>query len=132
MPESLETVLRMVEEGRLSAEEAAGLLAALDDAGAPPDRGPRDAASGASTADPETPKAESGRGRVVRVEVTDNGRVVVNLKLPASLGELAMSRVPGLGEGELSRIREALLTGLRGDIVRVLDDDGSGVRIAVE
>jgi hypothetical protein len=130
MPESLETVLRMVEEGRLSAEEAAGLLAALDDAGAPPDRGPRDAASGASTADPETPKAESGRGRVVRVEVTDNGRVVVNLKLPASLGELAMSRVPG--QGELSRIREALLTGLRGDIVRVLDDDGSGVRIAVE
>jgi hypothetical protein len=125
MPESLETVLRLVEEGRLTAEEAATILAALDE-GRPSAGGTSDDTSRSDPAGPARP------GRVVKVEVTENGRIVVNLKLPASLGELAMSRIPGLAEGEMARIREALRTGLRGDIVRVIDEDGSGVRIAVE
>ena len=125
MPESLETVLRLVEEGRLTAEEAASILAALDEVREPAG-GPSDEAG------PRPADDAAGPGRIVRVEVTDNGRVVVNLKLPASLGELAMARIPGLGEADLSRIREALLSGLRGDLMHVVDEDGTGVRIAVE
>jgi hypothetical protein len=133
MPEPLEAVLRMVEEGRLTAEEAASILAALDDAPDPTRGGPAPSPSGRPTGDRSSDaSAEPDRGRWVKVEVTDGDRTVVNLKLPASLGELAMRKIPGLADEEVARIREALRTGLRGDILRVLDESGTGVRIVVE
>lgn len=129
MPETLEAVLRMVEEGRLTAEEAASILAALE--GRPE---PGDGPDRADERPDSRPVGSAGKdgGRWVKVEVSDGGRTVVNLKLPASLGEAAMGRIPGLADDEMTRIREALRTGLRGEILRVLDADGSGVRILVE
>ena len=56
----------------------------------------------------------------------------MNLRLPASIGELALLRIPGLSEDDTARIREALRVGLVGDLVRAMDDEGSGVRISVE
>ncbi len=129
MPESIDIVLRMVEDGRLTAEEAASILAAFDASPGPPRQAPSE--PGPTEARASGPVGEE-RGRWVKVEVTDGDRTVVNVKLPASLGELAMSRIPGIADEELLRIREALRTGLRGDILRVLDDTGRGVRIAVE
>ncbi len=124
MSDGLETVLRLVEEGRLSPDEAASILSAID-------RG-----SGGSTgsAAPESrpPMGGGGGGRSIRIEVTDGGRNVVNLRLPASIGELALLRIPGLGEEDVVRIREALRADLVGDLVRAVDDSGNGVRITVE
>lgn len=123
MPETLETVLRLVQEGRLSPEEASTIIAALE--------GAADARASGGGPEP-TAAADRGGPRTVRVEVTDGGRSVVNLRLPASIGELALLRIPGLSEDDTARIKEALRVGLVGDLVRVMDDEGSGVRITVE
>jgi hypothetical protein len=124
MPETLEAVLRLVQEGRLSPEDASKIIAALD-AAAARSGGTAGAASATST-------AASGRPRSIRVEVRDGGRNVVNLRLPASIGEFALPRIPGLSEDDTARIREALRVGLEGDLVTAMDDEGNGVRITVE
>ena len=124
MGETLETVLRLVQEGRLSPDDAATILAALDEMS---ERARPDA-----TTERRAAAAERDGPRSIRIEVTDGGRNVVNLRLPASIGELALLRIPGLSEDDTARIREALRAGLTGDLVRAMDDEGSGVRISVE
>ena len=122
--ETLEAVLRLVEEGRLSPDDASTILSALDETSDGPGHG---AAAG-------RPSGGEGRDgqRSVRIEITDGGRCVVNLRLPASIGELALRRIPGLSEDDTARIREALRAGLVGDLVRAMDEDGNGVRISVD
>ncbi len=149
----LEEVLRLVSEGVLSAEDAAPLLAALDERG-PSEPPPVDpGASAARDARPEPPggfgfnpppgfpppgtrgTAPSGdRGaspRSLRIEVMDNGKRVVNLRLPIAVGRLALDRIPGLPADQAARVREALQSGYRGSILEV-DDEGDGVRIVLE
>jgi hypothetical protein len=122
--ETLEAVLRLVKEGRLSPEDAATILAAHDE--------PSERSRPGAAADRRAAAAERDGPRSIRIEVTDGGRNVVNLRLPASIGELALLRIPGLSEDDTARIREALRAGLVGDLVRAMDEDGSGVRISVE
>ncbi len=131
MTDALETVLRLVEEGRLRPEEAALILAALDTTVGDARGGTARPVGGPGGEGGAASRSES-QGRSVRIEVTDNGRSVVNLRLPASLGEVAMLKIPGLSEEDAGRIREALRSGLVGDLVRAVDEHGSGVRIAVE
>lgn len=126
MPDdALESVLRLVADGRLTAEEAGPILDALDDRGAAPrtDPGPADASA--------RPPA-GGAGRAIRVEVTESGRQVVNLRVPLALGQDALRRVPGLSDAATDRIRDAIESGLTGPIVEVDDPDGDGVRIVIE
>ncbi len=129
MSDPLEAVLRMVADGRLSAEEAGPIIAALDERTAD-DRaaaGPRaDGGPGASPAD------ESPRPRSIRLEVTDGGRVAVNLRLPAALGDRGLEGVLGLTRTNVDRIRAALAAGARGPIFEALDEDGDGVRIVLD
>jgi hypothetical protein len=119
MSESLETVLGLVAEGRITAEEADRILSALE-------------ADGASEEDVLPSPTPRGKPRYVRIEVTENGEPRVNVRLPASLGELAMRRIPGIARPEVERIQEALRTGSFGPIVTAQDETGSGVRIVVE
>jgi hypothetical protein len=63
--------------------------------------------------------------------VRENGRQVVNLRLPIAVGRLALDRVPGLSGDQVERVREALSSGMRGPILQVEDGD-SGVRIVLE
>lgn len=123
--EALESVLRLVADGRLTAEEAGPILDALDERGIAPrtDHAP----AGASARPPA-----GGSGRAIRVEVTESGRKVVNLRVPLSLGQAALKRVPGLSEAATDRIREAIENGLTGPIVEVDEPDGDGVRIVIE
>jgi hypothetical protein len=124
MSDAIESVLRLVAAGRLTAEEAGPILDALD-AGA---------AGSARPAAPETPPAagsSDGPPTALRIEVRDDGRQVVNLRLPLALGRFALDRVPGLTGPHADRIREALQHGVRGPIV-VVDDDGDSVRIVLE
>jgi hypothetical protein len=67
----------------------------------------------------------------VRLEVTEGGRTVVNLRLPAGLGEAAMLRVPGLSPAQVERIRSALADGLRGTLLEA-GEDGDGIRISID
>jgi hypothetical protein len=114
---ALESILRLVAAGRLTAEEAAPLVAALDERG--------------RTARPATePAGEPARH--VRVEVTERGRSVVNLRVPLALGQAAVSYVPGLNADAAARVRDALAGGITGPILEVRDEDGDGVRIVLE
>jgi hypothetical protein len=143
-------VLRLVSEGRLTADEAAPILAALDDRSAsasenepdktaPPSTGPGSEPPGGFGSNPppsfgpgDASRAERGGGpSTLRIEVTDGGRPVVNLRLPIAVGKFALDRIPGLPAEHVSRVREALRSGYRGSVLEV-DDDGDGVRIVLE
>ena len=132
MPDQgLESVLRLLAEGRLTAEEAAPLIDALDDRSSSSDEGSQSADGGASSGR-ETPRSgSSGPPRTLRVHVTERGRTVINLRIPLSLGRAAISQVPGISESTSDRIREAIEAGVKGSILEV-DDAGDGVRISIE
>ncbi len=126
MTDALDTVLRMVAEGRLTAEEADPLIAALQDRGSSSKRSVPPSASAEE-------QARSGAARQVRVEVKERGRNVVNVRVPVALGQAAIGYVPGISSRDAERIREALAMGLVGQILEVTDDDGEGsVRIVLE
>ena len=128
MPDdALESVLRLVAEGRLSAEEAGPILDALEARTNPAPTGDRDQAG-----DSDGDRQRRGPGRAIRLEVTEKGRKVVNLRIPLSLGRAALDRVPGLSEATTDRIREAIEAGITGPIVHVDEGSGDGVRIVIE
>ena len=127
MPDdALEAVLRLVADGRLSAEEAGPILDALEARGPAHDPADPDPVRGSAA-----PPA-GGPGRALRVEVTEAGRKVVNLRVPLALGRAALQRIPGLSDATSERVREAIESGLTGPIVAVDDHDGDGVRILIE
>jgi hypothetical protein len=133
----LEQVLRLVAEGRLTADEAAPILAALDDrpGAARGDAGRQGTNSGAGSAtadDGRTGTGPTGGATSLRIEVRDHGRPVVNLRLPIAVGRFALDRVPGLSMQEADRVREAMRFGLRGPVMEVNEPDGDGVRIVLE
>ncbi len=133
MPDALDDVLRLVAEGRLTADEAAPIIAALEAADASPEPEPAPARRWWQDRRPDGSRSDGpgAGGRSVRLEVTENGRTVVNLRLPAGLGEAAMLRVPGLSPAQVERIRSALADGLRGTLLEA-GEDGDGVRISID
>jgi hypothetical protein len=132
MTDPLDEVLRLVAEGWLSAEEAGPVIDALDEAGfagSPigDEQGP------SATFAPEPGPGSANGPRALRVEVSEGGRKVVNLRVPLSLGRMALDRIPGLSADNVSRIRQALDEGMTGPILVVdEDDDGDGVRLVLE
>ncbi len=151
----LETVLRLVAEGRLTAEEASPILEALDAAqgprsgrapdpfasfpfsgsgplGTPPGFGPSlQHGPGPGFAPGPGDAGPGSSGRSVRIEVREDGRSVVNLRLPLAIGRFAIDRIPGLSGDQVDRVRAALSSGMTGPVL-VVDDGGDSVRIAIE
>ena len=128
----LERVLQLVADGRLTAEEAAPILAALDDRGPNMAPGGDERPGGATSGPAADPGQAPGRAATsIRLEVTEGGRQVVNLRLPLAVGRLALDRIPGLSGEQVTRVREAMANGVHGPIL-VVDDGGDGVRIIVE
>lgn len=128
MADAFEQVLRLVAEGRLSAEQAGPILDALaldedlathDDL--EPDARPAEGA----------PSGDRPPATAIRIEITERGRKVVNLRIPASLGRFALDRVPGISGTDADIVRRALADGRSGTLLDI-DEDGSGVRIALE
>lgn len=113
-------ILNLVAEGKLSAQEADEILAALN---------AREA--GASSKD-TPPAAAAHKTTHLRIEVTDGGRQVVNLRVPINIAGWASSFLPGLSDQDSDRIRGAVESGTRGTILDVTDDDGSRVLITSE
>jgi hypothetical protein len=128
MTDPLDRVLKLVSEGRLTAEEAAPILEALERA---------DKAGFASGDGPAATEATAGMDagrspRFARVEVRESGRRIVDLRVPISLGRFALSRVPGLSSQQIAEVEAAVVSGARGPILDVEDNDGDGVRIVLE
>jgi hypothetical protein len=136
MADALDDVLRLVAEGRLTAEEAAPVIDALEAvAAAQASAGPLDDdGDGPATPDGTIPgPGSANRPRALRLEVSEGGRKVVNLRVPLSLGRSALDRIPGLSIDNVSRIRQALDAGMTGPILAIdEDDEGNGVRIVLE
>lgn len=123
--DTLEQVLRLVAEGRLTADEAAPILAALDDL-------PRAAPVTGRAQRTPSGRSDAGGATSLRIEVRDGGRSVINLRLPIAVGRFALDRVPGLSGDEVARVRDALSSGLRGPVLEVNEPDGDGVRIVLD
>ncbi|HEY5628368.1 MAG TPA: hypothetical protein VIR16_02550 [Candidatus Limnocylindrales bacterium] len=143
----LETVLRLVAEGRLTAEEASPILEALDAHGPTPGRPPSASASfpfagagpfgspppgfGPDVPNPPDAGTAGSSVRSLRIEVREAGRSVVNLRLPLAMGRFAIDRIPGLSSDQVDRVRAALNSGMTGPVF-VVDDGGESVRITIE
>jgi hypothetical protein len=126
--DALAVVLRMVAEGRLSAEEAGPIVDRLTDE---PDDG--ETADVRSTPTDRGPTRDLDRaGRAIRLEVHDEGGQVMNLRIPLSLGQAALNRVPGLSEAMTDRIRDAIDGGVTGSILDIDEGTGDRVRIVIE
>jgi hypothetical protein len=125
MGDELATVLRLVSEGKLSAEEAAPIIEALGRhrAPRPPEPPPSPTTAGTKGA---------GRGRRVRIQVTERGRRVVDVRVPLAFAAMAARMVPGIPDNYAALIEQAVETHLVGPIVETEDEDGDAVLISVE
>jgi len=131
MTDGLERVLQLVAEGRLTAEEAGPILAALQQKQKAPPAPPAAPPPGAGIGSADL--ADSGRApRWARIEVREGGKRVVDLRIPISLGRFALNRVPGLSKEQIAEVEEAVGSGAHGPILDVEDADGDGVRIVLE
>ncbi|MEJ2707720.1 MAG: hypothetical protein P8074_08925 [Anaerolineales bacterium] len=115
-------ILKMIEEGKITAEEGAKLLSALSESR----KGER-----------KPPLRKSGGGaRWLRVRVTDmvTGKSKATVNLPIGLVDaglnIASQYVPGIAFSELI---EAIDAGAEGKIIDVMDEeDGEHVEIFIE
>jgi hypothetical protein len=137
MSGELEALLKLVSEGRLTADEAAPIVAALEEK-ARLDARTSTGADIAAAGDPRV-RGEGRRGRGqdalaarrIRVFVAENGRPVVDLQIPLAAAGFAIDQVPGLSPDHRSRIVEAIQSGMTGPILEV-SDHGDEVRIVIE
>lgn len=111
-------ILKMVQEGKITPEEAARLLQAVD-------------------SKPAVTTTSSGNGKWIRIRVQEHGRQIVNVNLPLSLVEVAISMglkfVPEeeLRGVDVNALMEAIRQGVTGKIVEI-DADEHKVEIIVE
>jgi hypothetical protein len=118
-------ILKMIEEGKISAEEGAKLLSALSDS--------RRAPTG-----PVGP-ARPGSARWLRVRVTDvnTGRSKATVQIPLGLLDAGMKIgahfAPEVEGVDMNELMNALRSGMTGKIIDVIDEkDGEHVEIYVE
>jgi hypothetical protein len=118
-------ILKMIEEGKISADEGSKLLSALGDSR----RGLQSA-------------VRSGSGtpaRWLRIRVTDTrtGRSKASVQIPLALVDAGMKIgahfAPEVEGVDMSNVMEALRAGVTGKIIDVVDEeDGEHVEIYVE
>jgi hypothetical protein len=125
MSGELEALLRLVSEGRITAEEAAPIVAALEE------KGRRDARDKSADGRHPGPAQDLLANRRLRVYVAENGRQVINIQIPLAAAGFAIDQVPGLSPDHRSRIVDAIQGGLTGPILEV-SDAGDEVRIEIE
>jgi len=122
--EELATILRLVSDGTLSAEEAGPIIDALTRPTAPE-------SPGRPAPTPE-PARSQGRGRRVRIQVSEHGRRVVDIRIPLAFAAMAARMVPGISDNYAALIQQAVETDTVGPIVDAEDEDGNSVLISVE
>jgi SHOCT-like protein len=117
-------ILKMIEEGKLSAEEGTKLLTALSDKRMPT---------------PPRPPGMGGGPRWLRIRVTDvrSGRSKASVQIPLALVDAGMKIgahfAPEVQGVDMSNVMEAVRSGMIGKIIDVTDEeDGEHVEIYVE
>ena len=120
----IDKILRLVADGVLTPAEADEILSATTERRAADRPGER-------TQD-ATVAHERGAGRQLRIEVSEGGKRVVNLRVPMNMAGCASSFLPGLSDEAAQRIRGALSSGERGPILDINGADGSRVLIVSE
>jgi len=116
-------VLQMVEEGKLSPEDGARLLAALGQ-GEEPEAEPA----------PSTP-VDDANGRTLRVRVSNviTGKQKVAVNIPLGLVDFGLRFVPSNDKFDAEALRRAIQSGMTGRIVEVTDDEkGERVEVFIE
>jgi len=110
-------ILRMIEEGKISADEGTRLLAALGSEG---ENQPAPVANVQSTS------------RTLRVRVTDSvtGSQKVNVNIPTSLVTFGLQFVPDSADFDAQAVRQAIESGISGRIADIQDDEG-GKRVEI-
>ena len=118
-------ILKLIEEGKISAEEGAKLLSALSD-------------SRRGIPTPSRPPSPGG-ARMLRVRVTDTrtGRSKASVQIPLALVDAGLKIgahfAPEVQGVDMSNVMEALRMGVTGKIIDVTDEeDGEHVEIFVE
>ena len=119
-------VLRLVADGRLTAEEAG------PDPRRPARPAPTEAPTDPRPAEPAATSPGGGPGRAIRVEVTEGGRKVVNLRVPLALGRAAIDRIPGLSASMARPHPRGHRQRHDGPVLVVDDGPDDTVRISVE
>ncbi len=128
MRDELATVLRLVAEGKLSADEAAPIIEALS---LPAQRRPE--RHDTSHLDHVERHGERrGESRRVRIQVNERGRRVVDLRVPLGFAAAAARMVPGIPDSYATLIQRAVESPAPGVIVDTEDESGDGVVISVE
>ena len=116
-------ILKMIEEGKVTAEDGARLLTTLTDG--------RQGSQGSSRS--------AGAGRWLRIRVTDmaSGRSKASVQIPLGLIDAGMKIgahfAPEVEGVDMSNVLDAIKSGTMGKIIDVVDDeDGEHVEIYVE
>ena len=113
-------ILRMVEEGKISPEEGAKLLAAVGEDQEP--SAPADAGA-----------FDMSRMLQIRVSDTVDGQQKVNVNIPIGFVRFGLRFVPESADVDTAAILAALDSGVQGRIVDVVaEEDGKHVEIFVE
>ena len=111
-------VLKMIEEGKITAKEGARLLGAL---------GKSDEQARRKRGTTESHAVGEGRWLRLRVSDTRSGKTRVNLTIPIGLVNMGLAVgarfVPDVAELDVEEIRNALRSGLNGKILEVRDED---------
>ena len=117
-------ILKMIEEGKLSAEEGTKLLMALSEKRTPT---------------PPRPPGMPGAPRWLRIRVTDvrSGRSKASVQIPLALVDAGIKIgahfAPEVEGVNMSNVMEAVRSGMTGKIIDVTDEeDGEHVEIYVE
>jgi hypothetical protein len=118
-------ILKMIEEGKVSADEGARLLTSVESR---PNKPPRNLANQSQA---------TGKWFRVRVTDTNTGKSKATVSLPLSLMDWGLrvgaQFAPEVGSLDLGELSEILTTGMEGKIVDVLDEeDGEHVEIYIE
>jgi hypothetical protein len=124
-------ILKMVQDGKITADQAAELLKALESRAAP---------AGAAPGQAVPPgQANPARGRWFRVRITDTdtGKTRVNVRMPLSVVtagmKMGMRFSPEVEGMDISQLAELIQSGETGQIVDVFDEeDGEHVEVFVE
>jgi hypothetical protein len=119
-------ILKMIEEGKISADEGSKLLAALSD-------------SRRGVPAPPRPSGAGGSARWLRIRVTDvrTGRSKASVQIPLALVDAGMKIgahfAPEVEGVDMSNVMNSIRMGVTGKIIDVVDEeDGEHVEIYVE
>jgi len=120
-PEERMRILKMIEEGKITAEEGARLLSALSEKG-----GTR-----------RTSLGSSARWLRIRVTDTKTGKIKASVQLPLSLVDAGLKIgahfAPEVAGLDMNAIMQALRNDVSGKIIDVVDEeDGEHVEISIE